>query len=88
MVEMLMDSHGDVIDLLPALPAAWPAGGVTGLRARGRCGIDLHWRDGRLDRAIMRPELSGHRTIRLGTRSRPLTFKAGLPVTLTLKDFA
>ncbi|PNQ02466.1 glycoside hydrolase N-terminal domain-containing protein [Sphingobium sp. SA916] len=87
-VEMLMDSHGDVIDLLPALPAAWPAGGVTGLRARGRCGIDLHWRDGRLDRAIMRPELSGHRTIRLGTKSRPLTFKAGLPVTLTLKDFA
>lgn len=87
-VEMLMDSHGDVIDLLPALPAAWPTGGVTGLRARGRCGIDLHWRDGRLDRAIMRPELSGRRTIRLGTKSRPLTFKAGLPVTLTLKDFA
>lgn len=87
-VEMLMGSHGDVIDLLPALPKAWPTGSVTGLRARGRCRIDLHWRGGRLDRAVLRPELSGTRTIRLTDKRRVLTLKAGVPVSLTPKDFA
>lgn len=87
-VEMLMGSHGDVIDLLPALPKAWPTGSITGLRARGRCRIDLHWRDGRLDRAVLRPELSGTRTIRLADKRRVLTLKAGVPVSLTPKDFA
>lgn len=88
MVEMLMDSHGDVIDLLPALPRAWPTGHVTGLRARGRCAVDLHWRDGRLDRAILRPGLSGSRTVRLGGISRTITLRADTPVTLTIRDFA
>lgn len=87
-VEMLMDSHGDIIDLLPALPKAWPAGRITGLRARGRCGVDLHWQGGRLDRAILRPDLSGPRTIRLAGKSRTISLKAGEPVTLTPKDFA
>ncbi|MBO9723764.1 MAG: glycoside hydrolase family 95 protein [Novosphingobium sp.] len=87
-VEMLMDSHGDRIDLLPALPKAWPTGSVTGLRARGRCTVDLDWREGRLERAIVRPELAGARKIRLGSAERTLTLQAGKPVRLTLKDFA
>jgi len=84
---MLMDSHGDRIDLLPALPKAWPTGNVTGLRARGRCTVDLHWRDGRLEHAILRPELGGARKIRLGSAERNLTLQAGKPVRLTFKDF-
>lgn len=87
-VEMLMDSHGDMIDLLPALPKAWPTGRVTGLRARGRCAVDLHWQGGRLDRAILRPDLSGPRTVRLAGKSRTIPLRAGTPVTLTPKDFA
>ncbi len=87
-VAMLMDSYGDVIDLLPALPKAWPTGRVTGLRARGRCCIDLYWRDGGLDRAILHPELSGPRTVRLADKRHILTLKAGTSVSLTLKDFA
>ncbi|WP_328804701.1 glycoside hydrolase family 95-like protein [Sphingobium psychrophilum] len=85
---MLMDSHGDVIDLLPALPKAWPTGRITGLRARGRCSIDLYWRDGGLDRAILHPELPGPRTVRLADKRHILILKAGTPASLTLKDFA
>jgi alpha-L-fucosidase 2 len=71
-----------------ALARAWLAGRATGLRARGRCGVDLHWRDGRLDRAILRPDIGGARTVRLGPKSRSIALKAGTPVTLTAKDFA
>ncbi|PJG46301.1 hypothetical protein CAF53_19090 [Sphingobium sp. LB126] len=87
-VEMLMTSRGDRIDLLPALPRAWPDGHILGLRARGRCGVDLHWLGGRLDRATLRPELDGERTIHLGERHRTFQLRAGTPLTVTAKDLA
>ena len=40
-----------------ALPPAWTAGTVTGLRARGAVTIEhLSWRDGRIESAVLRAE--------------------------------
>jgi alpha-L-fucosidase 2 len=64
MAEMLMQSHGRVISILPALPKAWRTGSIKGLRARGAVGVDITWRDGKAIEAMLRPKFSEERAIR------------------------
>ena len=51
--EMLLQSHLHEIHLLPALPAAWQQGTITGLKARGGYDIDMTWNQGQLAKAII-----------------------------------
>jgi alpha-L-fucosidase 2 len=79
---MLLQSHlmeGDrfVLKLLPALPAAWPDGEVTGLRARGGFEVDLAWKDGRLSRASIRSGQGALATLRYRTATRAVDLKPG-----------
>jgi len=63
LVEMLLQSHGGVVRLLPALPAAWPTGSFRGLRARGALEIDLTWRNGKAAAATLRAGADGPVTL-------------------------
>ena len=49
MAEMLLQSHTDVIHLLPAIPEKWATKGTfSGLRARGGYEVDCSWSDGKV----------------------------------------
>ena len=54
-LEMLLQSYGERIHLLPALPDAWPAGRARGLRARGGFTVNIEWARGRLKEAEIIP---------------------------------
>ena len=85
MAEMLLQSHaltGNAarvprIDLLPALPNAWPAGTVTGLCARGGFELDLDWSGGVLTRAVIRSKTGGTAVLRSAGRELAVSLKTG-----------
>jgi alpha-L-fucosidase 2 len=64
--EMLLQSHAGEIEVLPALPIAWPNGSLRGFKARGGFEVDLQWREGKLEQVLLRSNLGGPCRVRLG----------------------
>jgi len=65
------------IELLPALPKAWPSGSVKGLRARGGFEVDVAWKDGKLVETTVRSLHGGSAQLRYGAVTRDVQLARG-----------
>ncbi|MRX46906.1 glycoside hydrolase family 95 protein [Pedobacter puniceum] len=66
-VEMLMQSHTDAIELLPALPEEWREGEIKGIKARGNFTIDMKWNAGSLNEALILSNIGGNCRVQTST---------------------
>ena len=83
--EMLMQSQlltangksTTVIELLPALPAAWSEGKVSGLCARGGYEVSFEWKGGYVRSATIKAKKKGTITLLYNRQQKTLHLKAG-----------
>jgi alpha-L-fucosidase 2 len=75
MIEMLLQSQTGELQLLPALPKAWPKGSVQGIRARGDVIVGMSWDEGGLRRLQLWPGHAGEISLRSALFDGP--FKSG-----------
>lgn len=70
--EMLMQSDDGFVNLLPALPDAWKAGGsIKGLRARGGFEIvNIEWKNEKVIHAVIKSNLGGNLRLRVPNKMK------------------
>jgi alpha-L-fucosidase 2 len=81
LAELVLQSHEGELALLPAVPAAWPSGRVSGLRARGGFEVALAWENRRLTSAEISSRLGGTCRVRTGVPVRVTV--GGKPVAIS-----
>ncbi|MEV1082287.1 glycoside hydrolase N-terminal domain-containing protein [Streptomyces sp. NPDC050211] len=86
LIEMLVQSTPDRLVLLPALPAAYPKGELTGIRTRFGAEVDLRWSPNQAT-AVVRPTRTHRVELRTSSGARPLDLVAGEDHVLTLETW-
>jgi alpha-L-fucosidase 2 len=80
--EMLLQSHGGELHLLPALPNGWPTGSVRGLLGRGGFEVALSWRDGILTQVQVHSRIGSPCVVRVHDRIVAISLARGETATL------
>ena len=83
LIETLVQSTPDRLVLLPALPAAYPQGQLTGVRTRFGAELDLTWTPDTAV-AVLRPSRTHRVELRTSSGTQPLELVAGEDRVLTL----
>lgn len=77
MLEMLLQSSSDGIELLPALPEQWKDGHVSGIRTRCGFTVDMAWKNGKVTSLKLYSPKGTTSTVRYNGVSKKITVKAG-----------
>jgi alpha-L-fucosidase 2 len=79
----IQSGQSAIVHLLPALPTVLGNGKVTGLRARGGFEVDITWRDGKLQKALIHSKESKPLKVRYAGKEIHIQAKAGVSYELT-----
>lgn len=85
MAELLLQSFGNEVILLPALPAEWKNGALKGMLIKGGHQVCLVWRDGMPVSLEVLPQADGELKVRYGHMEKTVICKKG--ETLLIKDW-
>jgi alpha-L-fucosidase 2 len=75
--EMLLQSQNGILQILPALPEAWPNGKISGLKARGNFKVSIKWNEGQLTRLEVLSVDGGRASIEYAWRKIEVDTKEG-----------
>lgn len=84
--EALLQSHGDYVELLPAVPAAWTSGQVKGLCARGGFELDIAWTDGKLSGVTVRSTTGRNLVLKYRQHLLPLSIERGKEIVVPVEQ--
>jgi alpha-L-fucosidase 2 len=85
--EMLLQSQAGIIEILPALPDAWPTGSTEGLKARGNIRVNISWQKMALTSVIVRSPVAQKCVLQYGTKRVTLSLAANKAVTVPASRF-
>jgi alpha-L-fucosidase 2 len=75
--EMLLQSHTGEIEILPALPSAWPSGKISGIVARGGFEVSMEWAEGRLTSLEITSRLGNQLNLRYSGLAKNIKLSKG-----------
>lgn len=81
-VEMIVQGRNGRFDLLPALPAQWQRGQVSGLKLHGDIALEMSWTNGVVRSVRLQSSIRQQVLIRQGDRSVVVSLEADKPVYL------
>lgn len=76
-IEMIIQSTSDKIVLLPAIPAEWSEGTLSGVKARGGYTVDVAWKNGKVTKLVVESDNGGTTTISYNGKHKTIKIKKG-----------
>jgi alpha-L-fucosidase 2 len=74
--EMLIQSHDDCIELLPAIPDSWKDGSFSGLKARGGVVVDVEWAKGKVVEVVLKSSINQTIKLKIGQEVKQISLLA------------
>lgn len=76
-LEMLVQCDESRVALLPACPAVWGEGKVSGVKLQGNALLDMAWKDGRVLECRIKALSDWTRTLKWNGKEQKICLKAG-----------